>query len=232
MVRDTLAQEIGDGTFSPGQQLPTEPELIARFKVGRHSVRRAVDQLAREGKVSIEQGRGTFIAEEPLLTYAIGKRTRRRQNLASQTSEISGELLGADLIEAPRRVRTALGLDKGAMVVESRRLTSADGVPLAFGSSFHDASVFSEIVERRDVLGSMTEAYKSYGIDDYIRGETTLHARPSKPEEAKLLRQHGDLPVLVVRSVDTLLDGTPICFSQVIWASGRIKFTMLNNDND
>lgn len=226
MIHETLAREIADGAFHPGERLPTEPELVARFKAGRHSVRRAVDQLAREGKVSVEQGRGTFIADAPLLTYAIGKRTRRRQNLAPQTGEVSGSLLGADLIEAPERVQAALGLQPGAQVIESRRITTTNGVPLCFGASYHDGVRFPEIVARRDLLGSLTEAYKTYGVEDYVRGETSIHARPSRPEEAKMLRQHTDLPVMVVRAVDTLLDGSPICYSQVIWAAGRVRFTM------
>lgn len=231
MIRDALAEDIENGTLEPGDRLATEPQLAERFGAGRHSVRRAVEALAKEGKLSVEQGRGTFVETAPLLTYAIGKRTRLRKNLLPQGVEVAGALLGATQIPAQGRVRKALGLKRGAMVVESRRITHVDDVPIAFGASYHDASRFAEIVQRRDLLGSLTEVYRSYGIEDYIRGETTMHARPAKPEEAKMLRQHPEMPVIIVRSIDTELDGTPLAFAQVIWSAARVKFTMGGQDD-
>lgn len=231
-IRDAIAKDIEDGALEPGSQLPTEPELVARFGVGRHSVRRAVNALAREGKLSVEQGRGTFIESAPLLTYAIGRRTRLRQNLVPQAYDVSGELLAADLVDARGRVREALKLPKGAKVVESKRMTLADDVPIAFGSMYHDAARFSDIVERRDLLGSMTATYRSYGIEDYVRKETTIHSRPARADEAKLLRQHEEMPVLVVRAIDAELDGRPLSYSQVIWAASRVTFAMHEGDDD
>lgn len=232
MIRDLLAHEIAEGILGPGDRLPTEPELAARFGAGRHSVRRAIDALAKAGKVSVEQGRGTFIEKSPFLTYAIGKRTRLRRNLMPQGYDVTGDLLGAQQILAKGRVQDALKLPEGAMVVESRRISLADGVPIAFGSAYYDASRFPDIVERRDLLGSVTATYKSYGIEDYVRGETTMHARPARPAEAEILKQHVDLPIIVVRALDTQLDGTPLSFSQVIWAAGRVQFTISGNDDE
>ncbi|MEM8630413.1 MAG: phosphonate metabolism transcriptional regulator PhnF [Pseudomonadota bacterium] len=231
MIRDALAKDIENGTLEPGDRLATEPQLAERFGTGRHSIRRAVEALAKEGKLSVEQGRGTFVEAAPLLTYAIGKRTRLRKNLLPQGIEVTGELLGADQVPAGGRVRRALHLDDGAIVVESRRITLADHVPIAFGATYHDAARFADIVQRRDVLGSLTEVYGSYGIEDYVRGKTNMYARSAKPDEAKMLRQHPDMPVIVVRSVDTELDGTPIAFAQVIWSAARVQFTMGGDDD-
>lgn len=76
-----------------------------------------------------------------------------------------------------------------------------------------------------------TAVYQSYGITDYLRGQTQIHARPARGEEPRQLHQHADMPVLVVRAVDTLLDGTPIAHSEVIWSAARVKFS-INLDED
>ncbi|MGR3436237.1 MAG: phosphonate metabolism transcriptional regulator PhnF [Shimia sp.] len=225
-VRDALARDIRDGTLQPGDRLATEPELAARFEIGRHSVRRAVEALAREGKLSVEQGRGTFVDAAPRLTYSIGPRTRARQNLVPQGYEVTSRFLGADRAPAPRLIAEALGLPEDAAVIESRRLTLADGVPLAFGAIYHDAARFPDIVERRAEMGSLTKVYESYGIADYLRGETRLHARAARPDEAKQLRQHPDMPVIVLRAVDVGMDGAPISFSEVVWSAARATFSV------
>ncbi|TCL08285.1 GntR family phosphonate transport system transcriptional regulator [Shimia isoporae] len=231
MIRDTLATEISNRTLRPGDKLPTEPELAERFKAGRHSVRRAVEALAKSGKVSIEQGRGTFVEEAPLLTYSIGKRTRLRTNLLPQGCEVSGETLGSGVVKAAHGVANALEVANGTDVVESHRITLANGKPIAFGTSWYPADRFPDFAERREEIGSATETYKSYGIEDYLRRDTEMYARPAKPEEAKTLKQHPDLPVIVVRKVDTDTDGIPISHSKVIWASGRVKFTISGQDD-
>lgn len=230
-IKDELERDIAEGRLCPGDRLPTEPDLAQRFEAGRHSVRRAVAALAKEGKLSIEQGRGTFVESTPLLTYAISRRTRLRRNLAPQGLEVSGDLLNAEVIEATAPVRLALRLNKGAKVIASRRITYADKMPISVGVSYHSADRFPDYLERRRVTASVTETYKSYGIDDYLRGETQLHARQADPDEAKLLRQHPDLPVIVVRAIDTLPDGTPIAFKEVIWSAARVQFTMTGGED-
>ncbi|MEM1149097.1 MAG: phosphonate metabolism transcriptional regulator PhnF [Pseudomonadota bacterium] len=229
-IKDAIERDIDTGVLAPGARLPTEPELQAIYATGRHSVRRALAELARDGRLSIEQGRGTFVLPRPRIDYAIGRRTRLRRNLGAQGIDVAGEALGCELLPASARVAEALRLNGGAEVVVTRRLTRADDVPVSFGALFHDATRFAEFAERRAVLGSVSAVYRSYGIDDYVRGSTTIHARSAKPEEARQLKQHADMPVMLVRAVDTLPDGTPIAFSEVIWSATRVKFSFAPDD--
>ncbi|MEO0699299.1 MAG: phosphonate metabolism transcriptional regulator PhnF [Pseudomonadota bacterium] len=230
VICNEIKADIRAGRLSAGDQLPTETQLATRFESGRHSVRRALEALAREGKISIEQGRGTFVADTPRLTYQIGKRTRLRRNLIPQGVDVTSELISAARIKAPDNVAQALLLNARAPVIENQRITLANDLPVAFGASYHCAERFSDFAERRDVLGSTTEAYRSFGIADYIRLQTSIHARPAKPEEAKTLKQHADVPVLVVTAVDATPDETPISFSRVIWSAARVTFTMEQSD--
>ncbi len=225
-IRDALEQDINLGNLSAGDKLPTEPELAMSFGVGRHSVRRAVADLAKSGKVSVEQGRGTFVRAGPVLTYQIGKRTRLRDNLSSLGIDVVRELLEARVCPAPETVRSRLKLQPDAEVSESLYLTEADGQPIAFGTVYHSIDRFPGYIERRAVMGSVTAAYKSYGIEDYVRSETAIIARQASPEETKQLRQHPELPVMVVTSLDALPDGTPISLSEVVWSSARVRFVL------
>ena len=62
MIAETLKQQITEGTYSVGDKLPTEPELMKTFGVGRSSVREAVKLLVNMGVVRVQQGSGTFVA--------------------------------------------------------------------------------------------------------------------------------------------------------------------------
>ena len=56
MIAETLKQQITEGTYRVGDKLPTEPELMKTFGVGRSSVREAVKLLVNMGVVRVQQG--------------------------------------------------------------------------------------------------------------------------------------------------------------------------------
>ena len=230
-IRALIEQDIMDGVMEPGAKLPTEPELVELYQAGRHSVRRAVTELAKAGFLSVEQGRGTFVQARPRIDYAIGRRTRLRRNFDPKGIAVSGETLGYDRMPAPPRVAALLRLSEGAEVIATRRRSLADGVPVNIGTIYHEAARFPDFAERRLAMGSTTSVYKSYGIEDYLRGDTRIQARPARADEARQLHQHPDMPVMVVRAVDTLLDGTPISTSEVIWSAARVNFS-INFEDD
>ena len=62
MIAETMKQQITEGTYRVGDKLPTEPELMKTFGVGRSSVREAVKLLVNMGVVRVQQGSGTFVA--------------------------------------------------------------------------------------------------------------------------------------------------------------------------
>ncbi|MFB6453586.1 phosphonate metabolism transcriptional regulator PhnF [Bradyrhizobium tunisiense] len=230
-IRDRLSDEIASGKLTPGTQLPTEPELCRMFEAGRHSVRRAVTALAIEGKLRIEQGRGTFVEAAPKLNYHVGRRTRFRQNLLSQGFEPGDETIAEDIVPASAWVAEALRLHEGAPVHQLLQRSLADGVPISLGFTFQCATRFPDWAKLRRQGLSITEAYHAYGVTDYMRNSTSVHSRRAREEEAKLLQQHIEQPVLVVRKVDIDMDGVPIGHSEGIWAASRVQFVFDGADN-
>lgn len=61
-IADTLMDMIGNGTISPGDRLPSEPELMKQFNVGRSSIREAIGALSLVGLLTVRPGQGTHVA--------------------------------------------------------------------------------------------------------------------------------------------------------------------------
>lgn len=61
-LRDHLLSGIAEGRLRPGERLPTERELVARFATARSAARRTLAQLEAEGHITRTVGRGTFVA--------------------------------------------------------------------------------------------------------------------------------------------------------------------------
>jgi len=73
-VRDRLSQMILSRGLTDSTPLPTEPNLMELFGVSRGTLRRAIDELVREGLLSAEQGRGTFVVQEERVRRVVWQR--------------------------------------------------------------------------------------------------------------------------------------------------------------
>src|SRR5574340_1710744 len=64
-VQDVLLQRLDSGTLRPGARLPPETDLAAELRVNRLTVRQAIGELTRAGRLVARQGAGTFVAPPP-----------------------------------------------------------------------------------------------------------------------------------------------------------------------
>src|SRR6202051_4271896 len=61
-IKALITQGLQAGEWKPGEMIPSEVELAARFKVSQGTVRKAIDELSAENLVVRRQGKGTFVA--------------------------------------------------------------------------------------------------------------------------------------------------------------------------
>ena len=61
-VKRRLTESLGAGEWKPGEAIPTEPRLAARYGVSIGTLRKAIDELVAENVLLRQQGRGTFVA--------------------------------------------------------------------------------------------------------------------------------------------------------------------------
>ncbi|HJW93942.1 MAG TPA: GntR family transcriptional regulator [Thermoanaerobaculia bacterium] len=64
-VGEQLRHQIEDGTLAPGSRLPTVRDLAAELGINYNTVRNVYTELERDGYISSEQGRGTFVKQRP-----------------------------------------------------------------------------------------------------------------------------------------------------------------------
>ena len=220
-----IEREIAAGRHSPGARLPTEQAFTARFAVNRHTVRRAMEELEASGLVRVEQGRGTFVAED-VLDYRLGARTRFTEVIRQQNREPSGRVLGIAEVPADAAVAAALGLGRGRPVVKAERLGLADGRPVVVGTHFFPAARFPRIAAELAADPSITRALAAGGVPDYRRRTTRVTARMPTPEEADLLQQSRARPVLVAETVNTDPSGEPVEAGWSCYAAGRVQLVV------
>lgn len=221
-IEQALTEEIESGALEAGAKLPTEPELAERFRVNRHTLRRAVSELADRGLVKVEQGRGSFVAEH-VLDYLIGRRTRFSDIVHRQNRYPGGTLLFARRARADSIAAAALDIAPGADLHHLETLAELDGRPVSVGSHYFPAKRFPDFDEVHRREGSITRALAHYGCGDYERRVTKVTARMPDASDAELIRQARNRPILVTESVNVDSSNIPVEYGVARFAADRFQ---------
>lgn len=221
----SLEAEINAGSRPPGSRLPTEAELSQSFGVNRHTVRRALEELSRQGLVRVEQGRGSFVAED-VLDYAVSARTRFSETIRRHNREPSGRTLDLRETIAEAPVAAALGLRSGARVVRLERLGMADGRPVTLGLHHFPAARLPGLLARLREGGTISAALAAVGVSDYRRKVTRVTARLPLPHEAELLETPRNRPLLVTESVNVDREGRVVEFGIARYPTPRVQIVV------
>lgn len=70
---EQFRNEVTSGRWAVGARIPTEPELVDQFGVGRNTVREAIQSLVNSGLLRREQGRGTYVISDSELAGPLGR---------------------------------------------------------------------------------------------------------------------------------------------------------------
>jgi len=221
-IAGRLHGDIASGAHKPGERLPTEAELSAQFGVNRHTVRRALEELSRNGLVRVEQGRGTFVAED-VLDYTVEPRTRFTAWIRKHNKEPSGIVRQLREVPADRRVADALGVRAGSRVVLLERLGLADDRPVSLTRHYFPAARLKGLLPALQATPRITDALRAVGVADYLRQQTRVTARLPTPTEADLLRMARGRPVLVAENINVDRGGTVVEFAVGCYPTPRVQ---------
>ncbi len=126
-----LREQILSGTYAPGDQLPTEAELVAEYGVSRITVRQALKSLGEDGLIRREAGRGTFVTGHPGLPDTL-RMDGSLDDLISMGMATSVKLLDLRRVSANREDQRAFGLAEGSSVMQCMRLRFYHDEPYSY----------------------------------------------------------------------------------------------------
>ena len=224
-IAETLRGEIGAALYRPGDRLPTEADLATRFGVNRHTVRRALADLAEAGLVHSRRGAGVYVAARPV-DYPLGRRVRYHQNLAAAGQMPGREVLRLETRPGAAQELAALSLPGDALVHVYEGISYADGVPMALFCSIFPADRFPDLPRHLQQDRSITRALALSGVADYTRAFTRLSAETATATEALRLRLPEGSALLRTRAVNVDAAGRPVEFGTTWFAGDRVTLTV------
>ncbi|HTQ84258.1 MAG TPA: phosphonate metabolism transcriptional regulator PhnF [Pseudolabrys sp.] len=224
-IADDFEQMVLVGKYENGEKLPAESEIAARYGVNRHTVRRAMADLATRGMVRTERGSGTYVNTDKL-DYRIGRRTRFSEIVAAAGHEAAGRLQSSRIEPASAEIASRLGLGEGQHVVRLEIVRAADRVPISVATTWLSAERFGDVAKIFRRYSSITRTLNHYGITNYSRKWTRISVAFADAVDAGRLRLSVHRPVLVVEGLDISAEGEPLLTTRGRFAADRVALTV------
>jgi len=200
-LKRALANEIAVGTLEPGDRLPSEPELCARFALSRTTVRQALAELELEGTLRREKGRGTFIAERKDTSGFLQSSLGFFDEAVQHGHTVTSQVLRAELEPLPIWASEALNLPTGTPGVAIERLRSIDGAVVMYVQN-HVLAAFADTLLHTDLerVSLYATLREQHGIA--VRGgRRVVEAVTASDRLAQLLAVEPGFPLLFVESI-------------------------------
>lgn len=222
-VKETLRRQIID-VYQPGDRILSETELTAEFGVSQITVRRAIQDLVREGLLYRRQGKGTFVSG-PKFAQDLTILNSFTQMVVEQRRTIHSETISITKLTPQESLKFA-GLEPP--VLEVVRLRIVDDQPLALNSSYYSVDRFPEfrdLLEQNPDISIYRSLRERYGVDVSVQ-EQTLEITFVDDWEANLLDIEPGSPAFLFNIKTQNQHRETVEHVRAVYRSDRCKFTM------
>ncbi|MBB5538835.1 GntR family transcriptional regulator [Rhizobium giardinii] len=210
-LRRSLEEAILSGRLGSGEALSPERDLADSARVSRVTVRKAIDQLVRDGLLVRRRGSGTFVSRSLALLAqpASPAPSPPTEDMFWPASNLRTEWLERQITSPSSDEMMALGLSAGAKVARLARLRISGGLPFAIERSCVSVEFLA------NPLSVSTSIYAALQDRDArpVRAIQRLFASPIREPDASVLGVADGAAGLLVRRVGFLHSGRPVEFT-------------------
>ena len=212
-IKGLILQSLQAAEWKPGEAIPSEIELAARYRVSQGTVRKAIDELASDNLLVRRQGKGTFVA-----THAEHHVQYRFLKLVPDNGDVASEgprqrrIVDCKRMRASAEIARALALRAGDPVLQVRRVLSFGGVPTILEDLWLPGGPFKGLTAERleEYQGTMYALFETeFGVR-LVRADEKIRAVLPDETQQVLLDVAPGTPLLSVERVAYTYNDTPM----------------------
>jgi GntR family transcriptional regulator len=226
-IKSLIVQALESGEWRPGEAIPSEQELAARFGVSQGTVRKAVDELAAENVLVRKQGKGTFVVShhDPRQFF----RFLRLVPYDGSLTQPPSLPLDCWRAKAGQEAARVLQIPVGDPIIILRRVLKFSGKPVVLDEIYLPGEVFEGLTldTLKEWKGSLYSFFETrFGVR-MLRAEEHIRAVAADRMAAETLGVKEGTPLLSVERVTYTYNDRP-----VEWRRGRYLTTQYHYHNE
>ena len=218
-----LRAALDTGEWRPGDLLPPERQLAGRYGCSLITVRRALSELTREGRLERTRGRGTTVLP-PRIERDFGGTMSFTEEMQDRGLDPETRLIGARPESAGEVVAAALGILPGSPTLYLERLRAAGGEPLLLEQVHLPAEQFPGLLASDLEHGSLYDLLTARYGTRIVRAREALEPVLLRTREARLLGQRPRSPALQIEGIAFSAEGIPVEFARSYVRGDRTRY--------
>ncbi|WFA08796.1 GntR family transcriptional regulator [Tissierella sp. Yu-01] len=225
-LKEILIELIDNEELKPGDAIPTERELCEIHGISRMTARKAIVDLATEGIVFREQGRGTFVSE-PKMNQQLSQLKSFTEQMREKGLNTSTNIVSFVVKDATKKICNHLNLTNSKTVFEIKRLRYVEDEPIAFETVWLPFNMCSTLT--RDTLegGSLYKVLRETYKYNFHHAKQSIEPIAINEYESKLLGLEPKTLALLFRRTTYLDDGRAIEYTKTINRSDKYKYEVV-----
>lgn len=221
-LKDDILSGIARGIYPPHAKLPSQRDLGHSYGVSHMTVRRAINELMREGAIYTRQGSGLFVAE-PKLDAEAGPLVGFTEDMRQRGMKASSRMIEGRIVSASTMLATTLRVLIGQPLVFIRRLRLAEGEPMALQTNYLPAALCPGLLAANLENASLYDILRGeYGLQ-LSDAQTSAGAELASEDDARLLDLTPPAALLVTEQITYLDDDRPIEFARSLYRGDRYR---------
>jgi GntR family transcriptional regulator len=218
-----LRSALDTGEWRPGDLLPPERQLAGRYGCSLITVRRALGELAREGRLERTRGRGTTVLR-PRIERDFGGTMSFTEEMQDRGLDPETKVIASRPESAGEVVAAALAIEPGSPTLYVERLRAADGEPLLLEQVHLPAEQFPGLLASDLEHGSLYDLLTARYGTRIVRARESLEPVLLRAREARLLGQKARTPALQIEGIAYSDRGVPVEFARSYVRGDRTRY--------
>ncbi len=218
-----LRAALDTGEWRPGDLLPPERQLAGRYGCSLITVRRALSELTREGRLERTRGRGTTVLL-PRIERDFGGTMSFTEEMQDRGLDPETKLIAARPESAGEVVAAALRIEPGSPTLYLERLRAAGGEPLLLEQVHLPAEQFPGLLASDLEHGSLYDLLTARYGTRIVRAREALEPVLLRTREARLLGQRPRSPALQIEGIAFSAEGVPVEFARSYVRGDRTRY--------
>lgn len=220
-IKALILQALETGEWRPGQAIPSEQELAARFSVSQGTVRKAIDEMAAENLLVRKQGKGTYVAShnDPRALF----RFLRLVPVDGDLSSPQSIPLDCWRAKAGQEASRMLAIEPGAPIIIVRRLLKFANKPVVIDEIYLPGELFQGLSAEtlQGWHGSLYSLFESrFGVR-MIRAQERIRAVAADRGASEALKVFEGTPLLSVERVTYTYGDKPVEWRRGLYSTAE-----------
>jgi len=223
-LADILKKRIESEEWHVGSQIPTEEELCGTYDVSRATVRGAISELTRDGYLSKQQGKGTFVIKK-VVADKLTMLTTFDETMLEPPENIKTTILAQTIIMPVDDLAEKLDISPEKHLIYIKRIRAIDNIVILIQESYVPLHLCPHLLKEDLKSISLFEFFEKRAALHITHLDNDFEITQLNAEEGRLFEYPVRTPALVLTQ-QFYSGGVNIMFCRSVKRPGKGGFSL------